>query len=65
MNMYKYFGNKYHANIFLSSIANLERTPSDRQMYPWGYMCPRLGAPALRVWAKMLFIRYVYEKRCV
>ena len=30
-----------------SYIANLKCTPSDRQMYPWGYMYPRLGTPAL------------------
>jgi len=24
-------------------IAYLKFTPSDRQMYPWGYMYPRLG----------------------
>jgi len=30
-------------NIFFSSIANLKCIPSDRQMYPWGYMYPRLG----------------------
>jgi len=47
--MCKYFGNKSHANILLSSIANLECTPSDRQMYPWGYMYPRLGIPAVVV----------------
>ena len=29
------------------SIANLKCTPSDRQMYPWGYMYPRLGTPDL------------------
>jgi len=29
--------------MYFSSIANLIRTPSDRQMYPQGYMYPRLG----------------------
>jgi len=39
--------NKQHVNIFLSSIANLKCTPSDRQMYPQGYIYPRLRTPAL------------------
>ena len=34
-------------NILFSSIANAKCTPSDREMYPWGYMYPRLGTPAL------------------
>jgi len=29
------------------SIANLKCTPSDKEMYPWGYMYPRLGTPGL------------------
>ena len=41
------FENKQHVNIFLPSIANLKRTPSDRQMYAQGYMYPRLGTPEL------------------
>jgi len=36
-----------YANIFCSSIDNLKCTPSDRQMYPWEYMYPRLGTPEL------------------
>jgi len=36
-----------YANIFCSSIDNITCTPSDRQMYPWGYMYPRLGTPGL------------------
>ena len=43
------FGNKSYANIFCSSIDNLKCTPSDRQMYPWRYMYPRLGTPDLDV----------------
>jgi len=35
-----------HKCIF-SSITNLKCTHSNRQMYPWGYMFPRLGTPAL------------------
>jgi len=34
-------------NIFSPSIANLKCTPSDRQMYPQGYVYPRLGTPAI------------------
>jgi len=41
------FENKQHVNIFLPSTANLKCTPSDRQMYPQGYMYPRLGNPGL------------------
>jgi len=29
------------------SIVNLKFTPSDRQMYPQGYMYPRLGTSGL------------------
>jgi len=42
--MYKYLGNII-VNIFCSSIANLKCTPPDWEMYPWGYMYPRLGTP--------------------
>jgi len=31
----------------LPSIANLKCTPSDRQMYPQGYMYPRFGTPEI------------------
>jgi len=71
------FGNKLYANIFCSSIDYLKCTPSDRQMYPWGYMYPRLGTPGLNLRIKMdwvckgaidyfrkdnfLFTAYVYE----
>jgi len=41
------FGNKLYANIFCSSTDNLKCTPSDRRMYPWGYMYPRLGTSVL------------------
>jgi len=41
------FENKQHVNIFLPSIANLKCTPSDRQMYPQGYIYPRLGTPGV------------------
>ena len=41
------FENKQHLNIFLPSIANHKCTPTDRQMYPQGYMYPRLGTPAV------------------
>jgi len=34
-------------NIFFSSSASLKCTFSDRQIYPWGYMYPRLGTPDL------------------
>ena len=35
-------------NIFFpSGIDNLKCTPSDRQMYPEGYMYPSLGTPGL------------------
>jgi len=44
----KIFGNKFYGNTFCSSIDNLECTPKDRQIYPWGYMYPRLGTPALK-----------------
>jgi len=33
-----------YKHIFLS-IAKLNCTPSDRQMYPYGYMYPSLGIP--------------------
>jgi len=33
--------------MFFPSIANFKCTLSDRQMYPWGCMYPRLGTPAL------------------
>ena len=36
-----------YVNIFFSSMANLKCTPSDRKMYPWGYMYPRLGTSGL------------------
>jgi len=42
------FENKQYVSIFLPSIANLKCTSSDRQMYPHGYMCPRLGTPELK-----------------
>jgi len=45
--MHKNFRNKWRINIFIPSIANLECTPSDKQMYPQGYMHPRLGTPDL------------------
>ena len=45
--MHKNLTKKQHINIFLPSIANLKCTPSDRQMYPQGYMYPRLGTPVL------------------
>jgi len=31
--------------MFFSFIANLKCTPANWQMYPWGYMYPRLGTP--------------------
>jgi len=31
----------------LFSIANIECTPTDRQLYPVGYMYPRLGTSVL------------------
>jgi len=31
-----------------SSTDNLKCTPTDRQMYPWAYMYPRLGTPDLK-----------------
>jgi len=42
--MYKYLeiNNMW---IYFSSSASLKCTLSDRQMYPWGYMYPRLGTP--------------------
>ena len=49
--MHKYFRNKWRINIFIPSIANLKCTPSDKQMYPQGYMHPRLGAPVLYCYA--------------
>jgi len=33
--------------ICFSSTANLKCTPSDKKMYPWGYIYPRLGTPEL------------------
>jgi len=36
-------------NISFSSSVSLKCTPSERQMYPWGYMYPRLGTPDLDV----------------
>jgi len=50
------FGNEFCANIFCSSIDNLECTPTDRQMYPWGCMYPRLGTPGLE-YRNMLLIK--------
>jgi len=32
---------------FFPSVANLKCTPSDRQMYPYGYMYPSLGTHVL------------------
>jgi len=43
------FGNKLYINIFFSSIVKCN--PSDRQMYPWGYMRPRLGTSGLEHYA--------------
>ena len=34
-------------NIYFSSSVSFKCTPLDRQMYPWGYMYPRLGTPEL------------------
>ena len=41
------FRNKYNVTIFFSYIANLKSTPSDRQIYPWEYMHPRLGTSVI------------------
>ena len=38
----------------LSSIANLKCTPSPRQMYPWGYMYPRLGTSVLELYKSQM-----------
>ena len=43
------FGNKWCINTSFPSIANLKCTPSNRQMYPKGYMYPRMGNPVLDV----------------
>jgi len=43
----KIFRNKYNVSIFFSYIANLKCTPSDRQIYPWEYMHPRLGTSVI------------------
>jgi len=48
----------------LSSIANLKCTPSDRQMYPWGYMYPRLGTPDLK-YAHFDFLTEIGPKRLI
>jgi len=45
--MYKYLKINNYVNTFLPSIANLNCIHSDRQMYPQGYMYPRLGTPVL------------------
>jgi len=55
--MYKHFKKKYYVNTFFCSIANLKCTPSDRQMYPWGYMYPRLGTSVLR--NQQIFRKYI------
>jgi len=34
-------------SVFFSSSVSLKCTLSDRQMYPWGYMYPRLGTPVI------------------
>jgi len=44
---YKYLETKIYKYIF-SSTANLKCTPSDRQMYPYVYMHPKLGTPELQ-----------------
>ena len=33
--------------MYFTSFANLKCTPADRQMYPQGYMYPRLGTSGL------------------
>jgi len=50
--MYKYF--KTNIMWLYFSIANHKCTPSDRQMYPWGYMYPRLGISGLDEEKKIL-----------
>jgi len=40
-------GNQRYVTIYFASIVNLKCTPSDRQMYPQGYMYPRLGTSGL------------------
>jgi len=44
--MYKYLEIN-NINMLFSSIANLKCAPSDREMYPYGYMYPRSGTPDL------------------
>jgi len=64
MNILKY--HKYYVNIFFCSIADLKGTPSDRQMYLWGYIYPILGTSAMHnhfllnlVEKKQLFPHYL------
>jgi len=38
---------KWRISIFIPSVAYLKCTPSDKQMYPQGYMYPRLGSPVV------------------
>ena len=50
------FGNTRYVNIYISSIANLKSTPTDRQMYHQGSMYPRLGTSILVEPRKTLYI---------
>jgi len=40
--------------IYFPSISSHKCTPSDWQMYPQGYMYPRLGTPGLEVRLRLL-----------
>ena len=44
-----------------SSMANPKCTLSDRQMYPWAYMYPRLGTPALAQWPDKLWSKLLVQ----
>jgi len=58
------FEKKLYANIVCSSIANLKCTPSDRQMYPCGYMYPRLGTTALGYLSALHWLEHINATSC-
>jgi len=57
------FGNKFCANIFCSSIDDLECTPTDRQIYPWGYMYARLGNLVLNHCRRVLGCKFRFSEQ--
>jgi len=61
---YPIIGNQRYVTIYFASIANLKCTPSGRQMYPQGYMYPRLGTSTLNAFPTWLKVeRFFFHKQ--